>query len=171
MGSRRDSGAGHRGPEPQAVPVGEDEAAGHESDVAEDEWPAAEEQEQGPDPGASEVAGEVDVKAHVEEALARLMAAASPPPATEAMEEEDQRRESSRAREAMEEDKGLEIVGRRRRTSWGRRRPGWPTGLGPRWGRWTLARTGPRGGACGLMPAATPTPSRRCQREYPRICS
>ena len=104
VGSRQDSGAGHRGPEPHAVPVGEDEAAGHESDVAEEEWPAEEEQEQGPDPGPSEVAEEVDMKAHVKEALARIMAAAGPPPATEAMEEEDQRRESDMAQEAMEED-------------------------------------------------------------------
>ena len=111
VGSRQASGSGHRGPEPRAVPSGDDQAAGHESDVAEDEWPAAEEQEQGPDPGPSEVAKQVDVEAHVEEALARIMAAAGPPPATEAMEEEDQRRESSRAWEAMEEDEGLEIVG------------------------------------------------------------
>ena len=111
VGSRQDSGTGHREPEPRAVQVGEDEAEGHGSDVAEDEWPAAEEQEQGPDPGPSEAAEEVDVKAHVEEALARIMAATGPPPATEALEEEDQRRESSRARDAMEEDEGLEIVG------------------------------------------------------------
>ena len=51
------------------------------------------------------------MKAQMEEALARIMAAAGPPPATEALEEEDQRRESSRAREAMEADEGLEIVG------------------------------------------------------------
>ena len=62
-----------------------DEAAGHEGDVAGEEQPAEEEQEQGP----PEVAEEVDVKAHVEAALARIMASAGPPPATEAMEEED----------------------------------------------------------------------------------
>ena len=111
VGSRQDSGTGHRGPEQRAVPVGEDEAASPGSDIAEDEWPAAEEQEKGLDPGPSEAAEEVDVKAHVEEALARIMAAASPPPATEALKEENQRRESSRAREAMEKDEGLEIVG------------------------------------------------------------
>ena len=36
------------------------------------------------------------MKAHVEEALARIMAAAGTPAAMEAMEEEDQRRESER---------------------------------------------------------------------------
>ena len=108
VGSHHDSGTGQRGPELCAVPVGEDEVAGHGSDVAEDKCPAAEEQEQGPDLGPSEVAEEVDVKAHVEEALARFMAAAGPAPATEAMEEEDQHWES---RKAMEEDEGLEVVG------------------------------------------------------------
>ena len=107
VGRRQDSGAGHRGPEPHAVPVGGDEAAGHASDVAGEERPAEEEQEQGP----PEVAEEVDVKAHVEAALARIMAAAGPPPAAEAMEEQDQRRESGRAQEAMEEEEELEIVG------------------------------------------------------------
>ena len=65
--------------------MGGDEEAGHEGDVAGEEWPAEEEQEQGP----PEVAEEVDVKAHVEAALARIMAAAGPPLAMEAMEEED----------------------------------------------------------------------------------
>ena len=113
VGSRQESGTGHQGPEPRPVTVGEDEAAGHESDIAEDEGPAAEERrpEKDPDPGLSETAQEVDVKAHVEPALARIMAAASPPPATEAIEEDDQPRECSKAREAMEEDEGLEIVG------------------------------------------------------------
>ena len=93
VGTRQDSGACHRGPESHTVPVGGDEAAGHEGDVAGEEPPAEEEQDQGP----PEVAKEVDVKAHVEVALARMMAAAGPPPATEAMEEEDERRESGRA--------------------------------------------------------------------------
>ena len=51
------------------------------------------------------------MKAQVEVALARIMAAAGPPPAKEAMEEDDQRRECSNVREAMEEDDGLDIVG------------------------------------------------------------
>ena len=54
VGSRQDWGTGHRGPEQRAVPLGEDEAAGPGSDIAEDESPAAEEQEQGPVPGPSE---------------------------------------------------------------------------------------------------------------------
>ena len=93
--------------------VEEDEAAGHEGDIAGDEGPAAEErrQEQGADPGPSEVAEEVDVKAHVEAALARIMATARLPLATEAMEEDDQHWECSKAREAMEEDEGFEIMG------------------------------------------------------------
>ena len=107
VGTRQDWGAGHRGPVPHAVPVGGDEAAGHASNVAGEERPAEEEQERGP----LEVAEEVDVKAHVEAALARIMAAAGPPPVAEAMEEEDQHSESGRAKEAMEEEEELEIVG------------------------------------------------------------
>ena len=45
VGTRQDSGAGHRGREPHAVPVGGDEAEGHEGDVAGEEQPAEEEQE------------------------------------------------------------------------------------------------------------------------------
>ena len=107
VGTRQDSGAGHQGPEPHAVPVGGDEATGHEGDVAGEEQPAEEEQEQ----GLPEMAEEVDVKAHAEAALARIMAAAGPPLATEAVEEEDQRRESGGAQEAMEQEEELEIVG------------------------------------------------------------
>ena len=44
VGMRLDSGGGYGGPEPHAVPVGGDEAAGHEADVAEEERPAEEEQ-------------------------------------------------------------------------------------------------------------------------------
>ena len=51
------------------------------------------------------------MKALVEAALARIMAAANPPPVTEPMEEDDQRRECSKVREAMEEEDGFEIVG------------------------------------------------------------
>ena len=51
------------------------------------------------------------MRAHVEAALARIMAAARSPPATEAMEQEDRRRESGRAQEAMEEAEELEFVG------------------------------------------------------------
>ena len=171
VGSRQASGTGHRGPEPRAVPVGEDEAAGHVRGVAEDETSAAEEQEQGPDPGPSEAAEEVDVKAHVEEALARIMAAAGPPPATEAMKERTNAGRAAGRGKLWRKMRDWRSWGRRRRTRWSRRRQGWRTGLGPRWGRCKTAGTGPRGGACGLMPAATPTPSRRCRREYPRISS
>ena len=100
VGTRREAGTGHQGPEKCAVTVRQDEAAGasagHEGEIAggDTEGPAAEEQqkEQGPDPGPSEVDEEVDVKAHVEAALARIMAVDGPPPATEAMEDDDQRR-------------------------------------------------------------------------------
>ena len=113
----REAGTGHQGPEPCAVAVEEDEAAGasagHEGDTAGDdaERPALEGAARGTKagPGPSEVDEEVDVKAQVEAALARIMAAAGPPPATEAMEEDDQRRECSKMREAMEENEGLEI--------------------------------------------------------------
>ena len=106
VGTRPNSVAGPQGPEPHAVPVGGDEAAGHEGDVAGKEQPAEQEEELGP----PEVAEEVDVQAHVTAALVRIMAAASPPPATEAMEEEDQRRESGGAQESMEQEEELEIM-------------------------------------------------------------
>ena len=100
VGTRQESGTGHQGPEPCAVTVKEDEAAGAsasnegESAGGDVEEPAAvERQKQGPDPGPSKVAQEVDVRAHVQAALARITAAAGPPPATETMEEDDQRRE------------------------------------------------------------------------------
>ena len=119
VGTRREAGTGHQGPEPCAVTVGEDEAAGasasHEGEVegGETEGPPAEERQkkQGPDPGLSVVDEEVDVKALVAAALGRIMAAAGPPPATETMEEDHQHRECSKVREAMEEDDGFEIVG------------------------------------------------------------
>ena len=87
--------------------VGGDEAGGQEGYVGGEERPSEEEQEQGP----SEVAEEVDVKAHLEAALARIMAAAGLPPATEAIEEESQRRGSDRAQEAIEEEEELETMG------------------------------------------------------------
>ena len=119
VATRREAGTGHQGPEPCAVTLGENEAAGastsHEGETAggNSEWPVAEarQKEEGPNPDPSEVDEEVDVKAQVEAALVRIMAAAGPPPAMEAMEEDDQRLECSKVREAMEEDDGLEIVG------------------------------------------------------------
>ena len=60
----------------------------------------------------------------------------------------------------------------RSRSSWGRMKRRvrwahggweWQTRLGRRRGRWKPAGTGPRGGACGQMPARSPTPSRRCR--------
>ena len=74
------------------------------------------------------------MKAHVEEALARIMAAAGPPPATEAMEEEDQRRESDRAQEAMEEDEALEIVGVKEAHEVGPQETGVADRVGPKMG-------------------------------------
>ena len=68
--TRREAGTGHQGPEPCAVAVGEDKAAGasasHEGETAggDAEGPAVEERqkEQGPDPGPSKVDKEVAVK-------------------------------------------------------------------------------------------------------------
>ena len=108
VGTRLDSGVELQGPEPHAVPVGGDEVAGREGDEAGEEQPAEEEQEQDQPEAAEE---EVDVQAHVAAALTRIMAAAGPPPTTEALEEEDQRRVRDGAREAMEQDEELEIVG------------------------------------------------------------
>ena len=110
---------GHREPE-QCVAVEEDSAAstsaGHRCEAARDdaEGPSTQGQrgEQGQGQGPTEV-GVVDVKAHVEAALTRIMAAASPLTA-EAMEEDDQSRERSRKMgEADEEDEGLGIPGAR----------------------------------------------------------
>ena len=130
VGSRPDSGAGPQGPEPHAVPVGGDEAAGHEGDVAGEEQPAEEGQEQ----GLLEVAEEVDVQAHVAAALARIMAAAGPQPATEAREEQDQRRKSGRAQEAMEQEEELEIVGVKEAHEVGPQEMGMADGAGPKTG-------------------------------------
>ena len=170
--TRQEPGTGHQGPEPCAVAVEEDKAeaapVGHEGETAgrDTQRPTAEgrQKEQGPEPGAFEVDEEVDVKAHVEAALARIMAAAGPPPATEAMEEGDQSRESSKVRETKEEDmKDSRSRGRRRRTRWCNGRWGWRTGLGPIWERWKPSRIGPRGGAlwadaCGFAHPQPPVP-------------
>ena len=61
--------------------------------------------------------------------------------------------------------------GQRRHMRWDRKSWEWRTRLGRRWGRWKPAGTGPRGGACGPMPADMPTSNRPCRREYPSICS
>ena len=61
--------------------------------------------------------------------------------------------------------------GRRRRVRWVHGSWEEQTRLGRRRGRWKLAGNGPRGGACGQMPAGSPTPCRRCRGEYPRNCS
>ena len=107
VGTRLDLGAGPQGPEPHAVPVDRDEAAGRQGDEAGEEQPEEEEQEQ----DQPEAAEEVDVQAHVAAVLTRIMAAAGPPPAAEAQEEEDQRSLSDGAQDAMEHDEELEIVG------------------------------------------------------------
>ena len=113
----------------------------------------------------------MDVKAHVEAALARIIAAAGPPTA-EAMEEDEQSRESSRkVGEADEEDEQLEIVGPREGHEV--ELPGTEVAdrARPRRGRWKPASSGPRGGACGRMHPGSHTLNRQCRREYPRICS
>ena len=81
---RQKAGTGHQRPEPCYVAVGEDEAAGasasHEGQTAGgDAEPLAAEdrrKKQGSDLGLSEVDEEMNVKAQVEAALARIMAAA-----------------------------------------------------------------------------------------------
>ena len=102
VGTRLDSGADPQGPEPHAVPVGDDEAAGREGDEAGEEQPAEEEQKQDQPEAGQE---ELDVQAHVAAGLTKIMAAAGPPP-TEALEEEDQRRVSDGAHDAMEPGRG-----------------------------------------------------------------
>ena len=180
VGTHQDSGASHRGPEPHAVPVGGDEAAGHEGDVAGKERPAEEEQEKGP----PEVAEEVDVKANLEAALARIMAAAGPPPATEAMEH-DQRRESGRAQEAMEGEEELEIVGVKEAHDLGPQEMGVADRAGPKTGgggnlqalrqrvvhagRRPPIRPPPTAGAAGSTPRSAPDPPGHCPRGGPQL--
>ena len=164
VGTRLDESAAPQGPE-HAVPVGSDEEASRDGDEVGQEQPTGEEQQQ----DQPEVAGEeVDVRAIVAAALAKFTDAASPPPTAEALEEEDQRRRGEEAQSAVEQDEELEIGGRRRRVRWVHGSWGWQTRLGRRRGSWKPTGTGPRGGACGQMPAGSPTPSRRCRGEYPR---
>ena len=110
----------HREPERCAIAVEKDRAAGttagHEcevaGDVAEEPTTEGQQREESPHPRPSG-GDQVDVKARVEAAIARIMAAASPPTA-EGMEEGDQSRERRRkVGEADEEDEGLEITGAR----------------------------------------------------------
>ena len=69
------------------------------------------------------------------------------------------------------QDEELEIVGVKEAHEVGPQEVGVADKAGSKTGRWKPAGTGPRGGACGQMPADMPTPNRRCRREYPRICS
>ena len=166
VGTRLDESAAPQGSE-HAVPVGSDEETGRDGDETGREQPTGEEQQQ----DQPEVAGEeVDVQAIVAAALARFTAPASPPPTTEALEEEYQRRRSEEAQSAMEQARSWRSWGQRGRVRWVHGSWEWRTRLGRRQGRWKPAGTGPRGGACGQMPAGSPTPSRRCRGEYPRNC-
>ena len=160
VGKLLDSGAGPQGPEPHTVPVGEIEAAGCEGDKGGKEQPAKEEQEQ----DQPEAAEEVDVQAHVAAALTRIMAAAGQPPATEALEVEDQRRVSDGAQDAMEQDEELKIVGLKEAHEVGPQELGVADRAGPKTGEVETCKHWTRG-------SDTPTPNRRCHREYPRICS
>ena len=163
VGTRLDASAAPQGSE-HGVPVGGDEETGHDGDEVGQEQPTGEEQQQ----DQPEVAGEeVDVQAIVAAAPARFTAAANPPPTTEALEEEDQRR----TRAPWSGTRSWSSWGRRRRVRWVHGSWEWWTRLGRRRGRWKPASTGPRGGACGQMPAGMPTPNRRCRGEYPRTCS
>ena len=106
--TRQAEGADQRAPAPCAVPAGADDAAGTSQSLGSEPTggdagePAAEEQQQQRGPDRGSCGADEDVRAHVQAALARIMAAAGPPPATEAMEEDDQRRERSKKREAVE---------------------------------------------------------------------
>ena len=153
VGTRQEADTGHRGAEQCAVAVEEEEAAGasvgHEDETegSDDERPEAEgrQKEQGSDPGRSKVDEKVDVKAHVEAALARIMAAAGPPHASEAMEEDDQSRERSKVREAMEGVEGLEIVGAKEAHEVGQQEAGVPDRAGPKTGDVETCRHWARG--------------------------
>ena len=110
VGTRQGADTGHQGPERCAVEVAQDVAAGasagHEAGTTGDdtEGPTMEggQEERGRDPGPCEGV-EVDVAAHVEVALATIMA----------MEEDDESPERSTVGEADEEDAGFEILGAR----------------------------------------------------------
>ena len=59
---------------------------------------------------------------------------------------------------------GLASQASGRSMTWSEERRKWRTGPSPRRGRWKLAGTGPRGGACGQTHAASLTLSPRCRR-------
>ena len=115
---RREADEGHRETAQRAIAVGEDRAAGTSAGPAREdarhaaEGPSSEGQreEQGQDPSAPEGSG-MDMEAHSEAALAKIMAATSPPNA-EAIEEDGKGQERSRrVEEPGEEEEGLEITG------------------------------------------------------------
>ena len=167
VGTRLNGSAAPQGSE-HAVPLGSDEEAGRNGDEGGQEQLTGEEQQQ----GQPEVAGEeVDVQAIVAAALTRFTAAASSPPTTEALEKEDQRRRSEEAQVAMERDEEPEFMREKEAREVGPRELGVADKAGPKTGELKTSGTGPRGGACGQMPAGSRTHSRRCRGEYPRNCS
>ena len=117
---RREADARHREPAQRGVAVDRDAAAGTSAPpvretgrvAAQGSSSEGKREEHGWDPGALEGGG-MDVEAHVEAALARIMAPASPP-TVQAVEEDSKGQErSGRVEEAGEEDEGLEVTGAR----------------------------------------------------------
>ena len=164
VSTRLDESAAPQGSE-HAVPVRSGGEAGRDGDEVGQEQSTGEEQQQNQ---PEEPGEEVDVQAIVAAALARFTDAASPPPTTEALEEGDQRRRSEEAQSAVEQDEELEMVGAKEAREVGPRELGVADKAGPKTGEVATCRHWAKGGACGQMPARSPTPSRWCRGEYPR---
>ena len=119
VGTHRDANTGQREPVQRIVAVGEDAAGGPSQGAADAavERPSPVKQPEAPGPDLSGPAGDaVGEKAHVEAALARIMATASdPPPAAAKLGGEGQSQERHRQMEGtgIEEDDGVEIPGAR----------------------------------------------------------
>ena len=121
LGTRRGANAGHRGPTQRSVVLGEDGAErtswgpAREAARAAAQGPssAGQQEVRGQDPSAPEGGGML-VEAHVEDALARIMAAASPPAAGQMEGEGEGQERRQRTGATGEEDDGLQITGARR---------------------------------------------------------
>ena len=164
VGTRLDASAAPQGSE-HAVPVRGDEETSRDGDEVGHEQPTGEEQQQ----DQSEVAGEeVDVRPLWRRPWrgSRLQ---------RARRRRRRRRTNARGvkrhRAPWSGTRSWSSWGRRRRVRWVHGSWEWRTRLGRRRGRWKPAGTGPRGGACGQMPAGMATPNRRCRGEYPRTWS
>ena len=82
--------------------------------------------------------------------------------------EEEPEFKGEEAQGAVEQDEELVILGAKEAPEVGPRELGVADRAGPKTGEVETSGTWPRGGACGQMPAGSPTPSRRCRGEYPR---